>query len=140
MVQSASSAAVHLRRWTALSGGHGLVSAMTFGPHDRPFFLSFSFRSIASNTSVPMVVPTGSLMLREVFVRPNTRRVDWWMIALLLVALGSFAGATVLWMHSVRTTAAAESGRPDGPRCAVHLHAVHKLPRWLDMPVTRTLD
>jgi hypothetical protein len=51
-----------------------------------------------------MIVPTRSLMLREVFVRPNTSRVDWWMIALLLMSLVSFAGATVLWIHFVKTT------------------------------------
>jgi hypothetical protein len=48
-----------------------------------------------------MIVPTRSLMLREVFAHLNISRVDWWMIALLLMSLVSFAGATVLWMHSV---------------------------------------
>jgi hypothetical protein len=50
-----------------------------------------------------MIVPTRGLMLREVFVRPNASRVDWWMITLLLVSLVSFAGAAVQWMHAVKT-------------------------------------
>jgi hypothetical protein len=39
-------------------------------------------------------------MLREFFVRPNTSRIDWWMIAFFLVSLLSFVGATVLWVHA----------------------------------------
>ena len=38
-------------------------------------------------------------MLREFFVSPKTQSVDWWTIALLLVSLLSFIGATILWMH-----------------------------------------
>jgi len=40
-------------------------------------------------------------MLREFLVHPTTRRIDWWMIALLLVSLLSFAGATILLIHPV---------------------------------------
>jgi hypothetical protein len=38
----------------------------------------------------------------DLFFRPKTRRIDWWMIALSLVSLFSFAGvAAMIWMHSV---------------------------------------
>ena len=43
-------------------------------------------------------------MLRAWFMRPNTSKIDWWMIALLLVSLASLAGATALWMQSVAAT------------------------------------
>jgi hypothetical protein len=39
-------------------------------------------------------------MLSEFFVHPKTRRIDWWMIAWLLLSVVSFAGATILWVHS----------------------------------------
>ena len=41
-------------------------------------------------------------MLREFFVRPNTNRTDWRMLAMLLASLLSFIGATVLWVHSAK--------------------------------------
>jgi hypothetical protein len=38
----------------------------------------------------------------DLFFRPKTRRIDWWMIAMFLVSLLSFAGvAAMIWMHSV---------------------------------------
>jgi hypothetical protein len=38
----------------------------------------------------------------EFLNRPQTRRIDWWMIAQLLVSLLSFVGAAILSMHPVR--------------------------------------
>jgi hypothetical protein len=38
-------------------------------------------------------------MLREVFVRPNTNRTDWRLLAMLFTSLLSFIGATALWVH-----------------------------------------
>jgi hypothetical protein len=36
------------------------------------------------------------------FFRPKTSIIDWWMIAMFLVSLLSFAGvAAMIWMHSV---------------------------------------
>ncbi|HLX85559.1 MAG TPA: hypothetical protein VKR59_16780 [Terriglobales bacterium] len=31
-------------------------------------------------------------MLREFFVRPTTGKIDWWLIALMLVSVLSFVG------------------------------------------------
>jgi hypothetical protein len=45
------------------------------------------------------VVLAGGFMLREFLAHPKTRRIDWWMIALLLVSLLSFVGATILLVH-----------------------------------------
>jgi len=72
----------------AVRGSHGLASGdRRSDPHDRLFSYS--------------VVLAGGLMLREFLVHPTTRRIDWWMIALLLVSLLSFAGATILLIHPV---------------------------------------
>ncbi len=38
-------------------------------------------------------------MLREFFVRRRTGRIDWLLIALMIVSLFSFAGATILEMY-----------------------------------------
>jgi len=44
----------------------------------------------------------GGLLMLDLFFRPKTRRIDWWMIAMFLVSLLSFAGAAaMIWMHSV---------------------------------------
>jgi len=43
-------------------------------------------------------------MLREFLVFPRTGRIDWWLIALLLISLLSFVGATILSMHFGITT------------------------------------
>jgi hypothetical protein len=35
------------------------------------------------------------------FLHPKTRRIDWWLITLLLLSLVCFAGAAVtVWTHS----------------------------------------
>jgi hypothetical protein len=45
---------------------------------------------------------SGGLLMLDLFFRPKTRRIDWWMIAMFLVSLISFAGvAAMIWMHSV---------------------------------------
>ncbi len=36
------------------------------------------------------------MMLSEFFKCPRTRRIDWWLIGLLLVSLLSFLGAAIL--------------------------------------------
>jgi hypothetical protein len=36
------------------------------------------------------------MMLSEFFKCPRTRRIDWWLIGLLLVSMLSFLGAAIL--------------------------------------------
>jgi hypothetical protein len=44
----------------------------------------------------------GGLLMLDLFFRPKTHRIDWWMIALFLISLFSFAGvAAMIWTHSV---------------------------------------
>jgi hypothetical protein len=58
-------------------------------------------RTLTTAPSFYPVVLAGGFMLREFLVHPKTRRIDWWMIALLLVSLLSFASATILVIHPV---------------------------------------
>jgi hypothetical protein len=44
----------------------------------------------------------GGLFMLDLFLRPKTHRIDWWMIALFLISLFSFAGvAAMIWMDAV---------------------------------------
>jgi hypothetical protein len=61
----------------------------------------FNVQEVWSQVVILSVVLAGGLMLSEFFVCPRTRRIDWWLIGLLLVSLLSFVGvgAAILGMH-----------------------------------------
>jgi hypothetical protein len=69
------------------------VVVSTFGPSRPPFFFNVSRRLFSS------IDPTSYLQghdAERIFQVPRTRRIDWWLIGLLLVSLLSFLGAAIL--------------------------------------------